>query len=367
MCHFQTIDPFHPQHRARGLLSYAVVGRQKLFSHVATTLVSALVCFAAHAQSTNICNGFGEIAVSGFSVANPYPSSINVSGLTGVVSSISVAFDNFSSSDPQYVRALLIGPSGESVVLMRDAGGTSTVNALSLLFATNGSPMGSGVLQSGTYTPITASSASFPSPAPASPYGTSFSPFGGTAPNGTWRLFVYHSSTSLPPTTTSIDQWCLNITTGQPTYSVGGSVTGLSAGALTLEMNDSAQTQTLSSNGAYSFATPLSTGQGYRVFVRAHPLGPPIQTCTVQNGVGAIGTSNIANVNVSCVNGARLAFDIDGDGRVLPTTDGVLLLRWQLGLRGNALASGALAPTATRTDPTMIANHIQDVVASELP
>jgi hypothetical protein len=42
------------------------------------------------------------------------------------------------------------------------------------------------------------------------------------------------------------------------------------------------------------------------------------------------------------------SYDIDGDGFTLPHTDGLLLLRAMLGLRGEALINGAVAPTALR-------------------
>lgn len=41
--------------------------------------------------------------------------------------------------------------------------------------------------------------------------------------------------------------------------------------------------------------------------------------------------------------------DVDADGAVLATTDGLLLTRYLLGIRGTALTAGALGPTATRT------------------
>ncbi len=61
--------------------------------------------------------------------------------------------------------------------------------------------------------------------------------------------------------------------------------------------------------------------------------------------------------------------DLDGDGNVIAGTDGLLLLRALLGIRGPALTANALASGAARTDPaaivalvaTMIANSTLDV------
>ena len=53
--------------------------------------------------------------------------------------------------------------------------------------------------------------------------------------------------------------------------------------------------------------------------------------------------------------GCVSALDVDGDGARLPETDGRIILRWLFGFRGAALVDGAIAPTATRTDPATIA------------
>lgn len=52
------------------------------------------------------------------------------------------------------------------------------------------------------------------------------------------------------------------------------------------------------------------------------------------------------------------ALDIDGDGKVLATTDGLLLVRALLGLTGDAVVSGALAPTATRSTWPAIRSYL---------
>jgi Tol biopolymer transport system component len=49
------------------------------------------------------------------------------------------------------------------------------------------------------------------------------------------------------------------------------------------------------------------------------------------------------------IGGASLALDIDGDDRVLPLTDLLLLTRYQLGMRGSALIANAVGENATRT------------------
>ena len=50
--------------------------------------------------------------------------------------------------------------------------------------------------------------------------------------------------------------------------------------------------------------------------------------------------------------------DVDDDGVVDTLYDGILIIRYLLGFRGNALIHSALSPEANRTDPTEIANYL---------
>ena len=79
------------------------------------------------------------------------------------------------------------------------------------------------------------------------------------------------------------------------TYSVGGSVSGLS-GTVVLQDNGG-DTLTVSANGPFTFATQLAGGAAYAVTVQANPSG---QTCTVANGSGTIGSANVTSVAVTC-------------------------------------------------------------------
>ena len=83
-----------------------------------------------------------------------------------------------------------------------------------------------------------------------------------------------------------------------PTYSVGGTVTGLS-GTVVLRDNGG-DDLTLTANGPFTFATRLAGGAAYNVTVRTNPSG---QTCSVANGSGTIAGSNVTNVAVTCSTG----------------------------------------------------------------
>jgi hypothetical protein len=87
-------------------------------------------------------------------------------------------------------------------------------------------------------------------------------------------------------------------TPAAPTYSVGGTLTGLSAGkSVSVSLNGSAPI-VLSANGVYSSGSGAVSGTNYIVTIAAQPVNA---TCTVSNGTGTIASSNVTNVSVTCV------------------------------------------------------------------
>jgi hypothetical protein len=81
-------------------------------------------------------------------------------------------------------------------------------------------------------------------------------------------------------------------------YAIGGTVTGLVGTGLTLR-NNGGDDLLVSANGAFTFATPVSSGQSYAVTVQQEPTAP-WQTCTVTTGSGGVVASAITSVSVSC-------------------------------------------------------------------
>ncbi len=86
------------------------------------------------------------------------------------------------------------------------------------------------------------------------------------------------------------------ITPGSQTYSIGGSISGLTANGLVLQNNGSSNT-TINS-GATSFTIgSVAQGSAYNVTIFTQPSG---LTCTVSNGSGtALG--NITNITITCI------------------------------------------------------------------
>jgi hypothetical protein len=56
-------------------------------------------------------------------------------------------------------------------------------------------------------------------------------------------------------------------------------------------------------------------------------------------------------------------YDLDGDGQVRAETDGLLLLRAMLGIRGAALVSGVVGAGATRQTDAQILNYLSNTCA----
>ncbi len=125
--------------------------------------------------------------------AIPYPSTINVTALTGLLQRVSVQFLGLHHPFPGDIDALLVGPGGQRVLLLSDAGGSFPAANLTMTFAdaASGYWPGNSALQTGTNKPTDYAPAdSFPSPAPAGPYGNALSVFTGTNPNGLWSLYI---------------------------------------------------------------------------------------------------------------------------------------------------------------------------------
>jgi hypothetical protein len=98
--------------------------------------------------------------------------------------------------------------------------------------------------------------------------------------------------------------YTINVTRLTPTYSIGGTVSGLT-GDVTLQ-NNGADDLMISADGAFTFATVLDDGSDYDVTVATQPAG---QECTVTNGSGTLDGADVSNVDVTCVD---LSFTVGG-------------------------------------------------------
>ncbi|MFM6064948.1 MAG: hypothetical protein ACKPAE_21800, partial [Microcystis panniformis] len=154
------------------------------------------------------------INISDNTAANPYLSSLTLSGVNGTITGVTVTLYNINHTYPDDIDILLVGPQGQTVILMSDVGGSTDLSGINLTFDDNvvNSLPDDTAIASGTYKPTNIGTGDiFGTPAPTGTYGSSLSVFNGTNANGTWRLFVIDDASG---DFGSIDGgWSLNITT----------------------------------------------------------------------------------------------------------------------------------------------------------
>ena len=89
------------------------------------------------------------------------------------------------------------------------------------------------------------------------------------------------------------------IGTNPQTFTIGGTVSGLTAAGLVLQ-NNGGDDLMVGANGAFTFHTAVNSGNAYSVTVSAQPAG---ETCAVTNGSGTA-TANVTSVSVACIAGS---------------------------------------------------------------
>jgi len=143
-----------------------------------------------------------------------YPSTINVIGMSGSISDVIVTLSGVTHTNPDDLDILLVSPDGQKLLLMSDAGGTGNITNVTFTFsdAASGTLSNSGQLSSGTFRPSNYDTSvdTFPSPAPAAPFGSTFSIFDGALANGVWSLYIRDDASF---NSGSIAGWELTVTT----------------------------------------------------------------------------------------------------------------------------------------------------------
>jgi subtilisin-like proprotein convertase family protein len=136
----------------------------------------------------------GVITINDNQEADPYPSTIEVSGLKkSKVTDVNVTLLDFSHDFPANVDIVLRAPNGASTILMSDVGAGTPVQDLVLtLDDESGNTLPSTTaFESGTFKPTNLGNTPdlFPTLG-APPTGALLADLNGANPNGEWRLFV---------------------------------------------------------------------------------------------------------------------------------------------------------------------------------
>jgi subtilisin-like proprotein convertase family protein len=214
--------------------------------------------------------------------ATPYPSTIDVTGQTGVLTSLKVTLTGISHTHPGDIDVLLVSPNGANIKLLSDAGGILAISNVNLTFddaaadfVTFNGPITSGTFKPSDYTDSDQSGTDvFPAPAPPpNSSSNTLSRLAGFSPNGTWSLYVVDDAASNAGSISG--GWSLDITTApytpptitcvSPAFSsstappVGSSPTGLATGDFN---NDSKQDLVVANQGANNVSVLLGNGMG---------------------------------------------------------------------------------------------------------
>jgi hypothetical protein len=147
--------------------------------------------------TTSTFTSAGAVSIPSSGTATPYPSNIAVSGLPATGAGVyvsSVTLNGFSHTWPSDVDVMLQSPSGQNVIILSDAGGSTAVSNINMTFSDAAAAVAPGVLTSGTFRPTNVGTPdNFPTPGPgsltqATPLLSSFT--SANNPNGDWKLFV---------------------------------------------------------------------------------------------------------------------------------------------------------------------------------
>jgi N-acetylneuraminic acid mutarotase len=94
------------------------------------------------------------------------------------------------------------------------------------------------------------------------------------------------------------DSTNVSITCAPSSHTIGGTVSGLSAGKTVVLQDNSGNATTVSANGPFTFSTSIAYQSPYVVTVATQPSGG---TCAVSNGSGTMPAANVTNVAVACM------------------------------------------------------------------
>jgi hypothetical protein len=193
----------------------------------------------------------------------PPGQSCAVSNGSGTVVSSNITTVAIACSDNTYNIGVTVSglASGTSLVLQDNSGDNLTVN-------TNGS-------------------VNFATPIPS---GSTYTVTVLTQPTGQTCTVTGGSATVTSSDVSGIPVSCV------ASYTIGGSVSGLTSGSLVLQDNGG-DALTVSANGSFTFATPLTDGGAYAVSILTQPAG---QTCAIASGSGTVSAANVTTVTVTC-------------------------------------------------------------------
>jgi PKD repeat protein len=193
----------------------------------------------AVADPVTFCNP-ARIVINQAGASTPYPSSITASGIPSGPFKVTATLNGLSHTAAADIDMLLVGPAGQNVMLMSDAGGSANFQNVTVTFDDNAPaslpPTGTTVVPGGTYKPtnVVSGAGDFIQGVPG-PFGASFAVFAGTDPNGTWRLHIWDDITFEAGSIAA--GWCVTIvmTNSAPVANAGGPYSSAEGSPITFD------------------------------------------------------------------------------------------------------------------------------------
>ncbi|MEQ5843480.1 lactonase family protein [Paraburkholderia acidicola] len=184
--------------------------------------------------------------------------------------------------------------------------------------------------------------------------GASWAVTVGTQPTGETCSVSNANGTKIGANITTVTVTC----TPNPTYSIGGTVSGLRPGTSVALENSGSNPLTVAANGTFVFGTQLASGAAYNVTVTTQPAAG---NCTVTNGSGTVSAANVTSVSVTCV-AAQFVYATDTDGNIYEfavnaATGALTPLPGSPLAVGGSLAGIALNPAGTVAYVAQFANN----------
>ena len=255
-----------------------------------------------------------KIFINQGGAANPYPSTIMVSGLgaPSIIGSMRLTLYDISANIPDNADFLLVGPNGRQFIIMADAGGFAPGGPATLNFTDtagqvvpDNGPWATVDYEPTSYGPI---GPGFPPPAPAGPYNMPGSTVGGSGTQTLAGNFAGISATGL---------WSLYV---RDDSTFGGAVVGSVAGGWGLEFLGST-----AANASISGRVTTADGMGIRnarVVITGNSLVEPLIAQTGSFGYFTLDGLQTGETYVVTVNSTRFTFSTPS--RVISLVDNVV-------------------------------------------
>ncbi|MBL4799594.1 MAG: hypothetical protein JKY50_19495 [Oleispira sp.] len=106
-----------------------------------------------------------------------------------------------------------------------------------------------------------------------------------------------------------------------PSFTIGGTISGLSESASLTLQNNAGDNLSISANGNFSFSTTLNELEAYTVSVVTQPSNPD-QICNITNASGNLANENISNIDITCT---TTQYRINGTVSGLTGTESLIL------------------------------------------